>query len=307
MPRYEKWLSGVSVSAATDQVAKTALAERLAAVGHFLDKSIGGSNEGEAIHQMRVWTRRAQAALKLFSPALPNAQLKRMKKLLRKLRRSGGAVRDCDIHLQRLQAEEADVPQRIVRTLKKQRRRVRQELKALRRRMLNDDRYQRRVERLLETIAWPKRHSSREAPGFGAFCKQQLSPLAVQFLNLASANLRNNDTLHALRIAGKQWRYAMELAPSIMPARQHHLLYETLSGIQDRLGEVCDQIAAIDHIHQWLDDSRKKSHRERLQGLLEREGRHLERLRSRLLRWWTPARRRRIRQQWQKAISPSAR
>jgi len=307
MPRYEKWLSGVSSSAATDQVARIALAERLAAVGHFLDKSTRGSNEGEAIHQMRVWTRRAQAALKLFAPALPNAQLKRMKKSLRKLRRSGGAVRDCDIHLQRLQAEETDVPQRIVRALKKQRRRARQELKALRRRMLNDDRYQRRVGRLLESIAWPKRHSNRKAPPFGTFCKQQLAPLAAQFLKLASANLRNNETLHALRIAGKQWRYALELAPSAMPARQHHLLYETLSSIQDRLGEVCDQIAALDHIRHWLDDSRKKSHRERLQGLLEREQRHLERLRSGLLRWWTPARRRRIRLQWQKAISPSAR
>jgi CHAD domain-containing protein len=304
MPRYEKWLSGVTPSAAADQVARTALAERLAAVGHFLDKSIGGSSEDEAIHQMRVWTRRAQTALKLFAPAVPKAQLKRMKKSLRKLRRSGGGVRDCDIYLQRLQTGEVEVPKRIVRALKKQRREARQKLKALRRRMRNGDQYQRQVGRLLEGIAWPKRHSSRQAPLFGAFCKQQLSPLASEFFKLARANLRDDATLHAFRIAGKQWRYAMELAPSVMPPRQHRLLYESLSSLQDRLGEVCDQIAAIDHIRQWLDDSRKKSHRQRLRDLLRREERHLDQLRASLLRWWTPARRRRIRQQWQKANAP---
>lgn len=305
MPRYEKWLSGVSNSAATDQVAKIAIAERLAAVAHFLDKSIGSSDEREAIHQLRVWTRRAATALKLFAPTLPNDQRKRMRKSLRKLRRAGGAVRDCDIHLDRIKEANLEVPDRIVRALKKQRRRARQQLKALRRRMRHDDRYQRRVEQLLESIAWPKRHSSRQAPPFAAFCKQQLTPLAAEFFKLASASLRDDETLHALRIAGKQFRYALELAPSIMPARQHHLLYESLSTIQDRLGEVCDQIAAIAHIREWLDDSSKKSHRQRLKALLAREERHLERLRASLLRWWTPARRRRLRQQWQKAISPS--
>src|SRR5438034_11628632 len=131
MPRFQKWLIGVEPDAPADDVARGALAERLLAVSHFLDKSIGGSDEAEAIHQLRVWTRRASAALKLFEPALPNSQRKRVKKLLRKLRRTAGDIRDCDIHLHRLQHEAAAVPKRVIRALKAERRKARQKLKTL--------------------------------------------------------------------------------------------------------------------------------------------------------------------------------
>jgi CHAD domain-containing protein len=128
MPRFEKWLRGVSSEAPADEVARAALAERLLAVSHFLEKSIGSPDEEEAIHQLRVWSRRATAALKLFEPGLERKQRRRMKKTLRKMRRAAGAVRDCDVHLERLTQDEAQVPKRIVRALKKQRRKARQEL-----------------------------------------------------------------------------------------------------------------------------------------------------------------------------------
>src|SRR5262245_11530452 len=115
MPRFQKWLIAVEPTAPTDEVARLALAERLLAVAHFLDKSIGDTDEAEAIHQLRVWTRRAASALELFDAALPDSRRKRMKKTLRKMRRRAGAVRDCDIHLERLQHEETDVPARVVR------------------------------------------------------------------------------------------------------------------------------------------------------------------------------------------------
>jgi len=53
MPRFEKWLSSVAADAPADQVARCALAERLLAVSHFLDKSVSGPGEAEAIHQFR--------------------------------------------------------------------------------------------------------------------------------------------------------------------------------------------------------------------------------------------------------------
>src|SRR5205809_983760 len=134
MPRFEKWLTTATADAPADSVARAALAERLLAVRHFLDHALSGSDEAEGIHQLRVWTRRASAALKLFAPALPNSQRKRVKKLLRKLRRTAGDIRDCDIHLHRLQHEAAAVPKRVIRALKEERREARQKLKTLRRR-----------------------------------------------------------------------------------------------------------------------------------------------------------------------------
>src|SRR3954468_7714982 len=131
MPRFEKWLTAATPDAPADSVARIALAERLVAVRYFLDKALGGSDEAEQVHQLRVWTRRASAALRLFEPALPRSQARRMKKLLRRLRRAAGAIRDCDIHLQRLRREQAAVPKRVIRELTRQRRQARQKLKKL--------------------------------------------------------------------------------------------------------------------------------------------------------------------------------
>ena len=77
------------------------LAERLLAVSHFLDKSIGASDEAEAIHQLRgLDAAGAAAAIDLFEPGLSKQRRKRMSKILRKIRKRGGAVRDCDVHLE---------------------------------------------------------------------------------------------------------------------------------------------------------------------------------------------------------------
>src|SRR6476646_9779482 len=98
MPRYEKWLTGASPETPTDRVARRALRMRLRAVAHYLDKSVGGDDEAEHVHQIRVWSRRASAALRLFSPAVPKGAKNRVKKTLRRLRRRAGAIRDCDVY-----------------------------------------------------------------------------------------------------------------------------------------------------------------------------------------------------------------
>src|SRR5207237_7473170 len=122
-------------------------------------------------------------------------------------------IRDCDVHLASLK-ETDEAPQRIVSALKDERRAARKKLKALRRRLEKGDRFEDQIKKLLGGIAWPKRHSSRAAPPFGSWCHHELTPLASEFFKLATANLHDDATLHALRIAGKGLRYALELAPA---------------------------------------------------------------------------------------------
>lgn len=298
MPRFQKWLRGVGPDMPADEVARAALGERLLAVSHYLDKCVGDADEAEAIHQLRVWTRRASAALAMFKPALPNSDRKGMKKTLRKVRRRAGAVRDCDVHAQRLQTQEAAVPDRIFAVLKKQRREARQRLKAWRRRLQHNDTFHVRSQRLLESVAWPKRHSTREPPTFAAFCRERLQPLAAAFFDLAESDLKDDKTLHALRIAGKRLRYALELAPSVIPDRTFQDLYQRLDEVQDRLGEVVDQIAAIGHIGSWI-DTMKRKHRFKLRTLLRREEGRLIELRTGLMQWWDTARQSELKTLWQ--------
>lgn len=301
MPRFEKWLTTATADSPADSVARAALAERLLAVCHFLDRALGGAEEAEGIHQLRVWTRRASAALKLFEPAVPDSQRKRMKKSLRKLRRTAGRIRDCDIHLHRLKREEAKIPKRVIRELKRERQEARQKLNKLRRHLQKNGRLQQLIERLLEKIGWPKRHSSREPPPFGSFCLEQLRPLGEDFFKLSGAELSNDKALHALRIAGKRLRYALELAPAALPPRAHRQLCDRLNEVQDRLGEICDQLTAIDRVRECSSESKKKSHQERLGKLAERERRQLEKLRAKLIRWW-PSQCRQLREQWDNVV-----
>jgi CHAD domain-containing protein len=306
MPRFNKWLIGMPAGATVDQVTLRALSVRLRAVAHFLDAAVSGQDEAEGVHQLRIWTRRAGAALRLFRSALPDARRRRMKKLLRKLRKRGGAIRDADVHLERLQAEANSGPKRVIKLLKDERRTARRKLRKLRGRLRKDDRFSVQVEQLLEHIAWPKRHSSRRAPPFAPWCRHELAPLAAHYFELAEGNLEHDDALHALRIAGKRLRYALELSVAALKPWPARRLDEELSAVQDRLGEICDSLAAAAHLRAWIADAKKSEQAQKLRAILAREQERQSIARKALLRWWTSARRARLQRLWKSASSSAS-
>jgi CHAD domain-containing protein len=299
MPRFSKWLINAEPSAPVDRVARRAIAARLRAVAWYF-QAAARDHKAEDIHQLRIWTRRASAALKLFAPAIGEPPAKRLKRTLRELRRAAGRVRDCDVHLQSLR--DSNPPPQLVRKLKKHRRRARKELKALFRWYARKERFSRQVAAVQTVIAWPKRHSSRTAPSFAAWCREQLAPLAQEFFVLATVESGGDAQLHELRLAGKRLRYALELSAAAVPPRTFRRLYDELSGLQDRLGAICDSQSAIKRIHDWKSSANKRKQREQFEALLAREERRLAMLRRQFQRWWSPARCARSRQRWQQVI-----
>lgn len=302
MARYEKWLKFAAADTPADEVARGALTERLLAVSFFLKKSVGSADETEAIHQLRVWTRRAATALDLFAAGLPQRRCERMQKTLHKLRHVAGEVRDCDVQRERLENAKQDVPGSALRSLQKDRRHAGKRLKKLRRRLRRKDRLKLQIEELLEKVAWPKRHSKRLTPPFGALCNRYLAVLADAFFTRSKVSLRNFDNLHQLRIAGKQLRYALELATPIVPARALRKLYDALDEAQDRIGVVCDEKALIDSARKWLAEATKAKQRQRLEKLLKAQERQYDLAHQKLLRWWSAALMRRFRSLW-KAVA----
>jgi CHAD domain-containing protein len=302
MPRFDKWLTTIPNRATVDQVARRALAVRFRAVAHFLEGAVGGPDEMEGVHQLRIWTRRAGAALRLFRVTLPAGRRRRMKKLLRTLRRRAGAVRDADVHLARVQASGQRSLKRVVKLLKEQRRAARRKLRKLRGRLRHDDCFFEDAKRLVEHVAWPKRHSSRAAPDFAPWCRAELAPLAARYFELAEANLQDDDALHALRIAGKRWRYALELSAAALKPRPTRKLDEELAAVQDRLGQICDHLAAVAHFRTWIGKTKKRHQSKKLQALLAHELSRENTARKAFLRWWTPARRARLQRLWKAAL-----
>ena len=301
MPRFNKWLSGIPSGATVDHVARRALAVRLRAVAHYLDAAVSGHDEAEGVHQLRIWTRRAGAALRLFRPALPQARRRAMKKLLRKLRRRAGDIRDADVHLDRLQADDNSAPGHVIKILKKERRTARRKLRKLRSRLRKDDSFAVQVEQLLQQIAWPKRHSTRQAPEFASWCRGELTPLATGYFELAEGNLNNDEELHALRIAGKRWRYALELSVTALKPERCRQLDEELTAAQDRLGEICDQMAAADQLRDWIAAAKKPKRAKKLRAILKGVQPRQSAARAAFVRWWTPARRARLQRLWKSA------
>ncbi|MCA9311587.1 MAG: CHAD domain-containing protein [Phycisphaerales bacterium] len=53
----------------------------------------------EYVHQLRVSTRRASAAIDVFGACLEPRRARRTQKLLKRIRRAAGEARDCDVHL----------------------------------------------------------------------------------------------------------------------------------------------------------------------------------------------------------------
>lgn len=206
-------------------------------------------------------------------------------------------MRDCDVYLEHLQSVDVRPPKRVRKELHREQRAARKEFKARRRRLRQDERFEKKVKALLAKVAWPKRHSSRDAPPYSVWYRNQFSPLAARFLVSGSADLRDNAKLHEFRIATKRLRYALELAGPAIPPRKQRRLYDALSDLQDRLGDVCDRVAATERLLGWLDKADKSKDRRELSDLLNREERALVASRKGFFRSWSSARQKELKAQ----------
>ena len=101
------------------EVALSTLDDRLKTVRKRFSQAVRheGTN-AERVHQLRVATRRAAAALGLYHDFVPRKSAKKMDARLKRIRRTAGDIRDCDMLLARFSSEvaQAESPSFIKRT-----------------------------------------------------------------------------------------------------------------------------------------------------------------------------------------------
>ena len=100
----EQWIIDVSPDDATRAVAARTIESRLTAVRRCLPLAANNPEDPENVHQLRVWARRATAALKLYAKLLPRHRSDSMKKHVKKIRRTANDVRNLDVLIQRLES-----------------------------------------------------------------------------------------------------------------------------------------------------------------------------------------------------------
>jgi CHAD domain-containing protein len=233
---------------------------------HFLRmlNNQAGTREGqdiEALHDMRVATRRMRSALRIFSPYFKRDAIRPHVLGLRRTARTLGEVRDLDVfmekarkYLKTLPPEGADDLAPLLQVWHKQREKARTKMIAY----LDDEKYQRFVRDF---------HRFLTTPGAGARKMKGFPPKPFQVRHVAPRLIYTRwehvqafepvlkdapiSVLHALRIECKRLRYTLEFFAEILGPEAKQVI-EQVVRLQDHLGDLHDADVANTMLSDFL-------------------------------------------------------
>ncbi len=250
-----------------------------------------------AVHQVRVSSRRAVAAIEVFGPFAPPRRASRLQKQLKQLRRAAGAARDLDVLRERWQRSPPEVPNdpqqwthfwacwslaryEAHQSFRRGSRRFREKhpLSAFK--------------LFTQKIRW--RDTGYPEPTLAQFAVDSLVPLVGGFLAAQPDQsvldpLEDLEQWHRLRIAGKQLRYALELFGPALQERYHQEVEPLFQDFQDTLGMLNDHATAEARLRGWQTSSRKrlqKIDQDWLGELIAWERKGQRSARDHLKSWW---------------------
>jgi CHAD domain-containing protein len=288
-PRPDKWVDGVSPADRTTEVAIRTLKSRLGAVQYYLPLAAERAGEDvEHVHQLRVWTRRAEAALKLYANLLPRRRAAWIQKQLKRLRRAANDARDCDVLARRLGEDHDGRARHWLATVRKERAKAQRPLVAMNDRLLRDQRFERRIGELLRRVHPRRRGAVKGGRRFGRWARARLRPIAKRFFGASPSAASDEAALHRFRIRGKELRYAMELLAGAFPPDFRNKLYPVVEALQDRLGEINDLATAQARLRERIEHAGRSPEATRLRRLFDDQQAQLGLDRAEFLSWWTP-------------------
>ncbi len=308
MKRSVAWAVKGSGQVRVPRVAARTLRKRLETVWSELRATCRQRHDAERVHQLRVATRRTLAALSAFHEMIPGKQRQWFEKRLRRIRHAAGTTRDLDVlttELVRPAApgrEEHALPlaararRRLVAMLSKRRDLSRGPIRDVRESLLADD-WPGRMERLIDTVT-----SQTSTEPFAAYARRQFPHLLERFFKRADRQLMAADEIHRLRIAGKKLRYAVEIFAIAFPAATRIACQDALEKLQETLGKFTDHAAAADRFRRWAREDGVGADKKTLTALRRFEDHRAEKARREFAKWWTPARRRELRQSLEQTL-----
>jgi CHAD domain-containing protein len=246
----------------------------------------------EGVHQMRVATRRARAALRAFGDVLPPKAAKRLTRDIRWLTSSLGPLRDLDVQIahidaerERLDARDASAQALYRKHLEKKRRRAHRRLVEA----LASDEYRKLIadfERLLEASA--SYHGPNRLMTIREAAHTQMKPQLDRLL-ARGRNARKRPAsrrLHRLRIALKRLRYQLEYLEGSYGKPMGNLT-RAMEDVQDSLGNHQDAMVAVAQLERFRRKGGLKSgSRKSVKRLIAAEQENAARYRKRFRKDW---------------------
>jgi CHAD domain-containing protein len=215
----------------------------------------------EALHDMRVATRRMRAAFNVFGPAFNKKKTRSLRQGLRTTARVLGAVRDLDVFMEKLQNFQHSLPEAeqeglspLLQTWQQQRETARRQLLQY----LDSKDYLRFKQDMLnfvKTVDLSVKSAPTETP-----IATQLRHIVPRLIYtryetisaydtvLANASL---ETLHNLRLAFKAYRYTLEFFRELLGPEVKPVINE-VKKIQDHLGDLNDADVAGEMLRDQL-------------------------------------------------------
>jgi CHAD domain-containing protein len=289
-----KWIRDLTASTPLADAARRVLTVRLQTVRDCLRLALyEADKDPEHVHQLRVGTRRAQAALDTFAPCLPRKVSRAAKKHLRRLRRTVGQARDWDVFL-------ADLADWAPRQSSRHRPgldflagyALAQRLEAHTRLKHANTDYPFSFDRFLaETVATVRRPRARGVRLLGDLARPLLSGLFKELDQAAARDLGDDEHLHQLRILGKRLRYAMEVFANCFAPPFREQLYPAVKTMQEILGNAndshvaCGRLEALRARLPTMLPSEWKRLRAGIEGMLRHQQERLLRERKHFREW----------------------
>jgi CHAD domain-containing protein len=253
-----KWIKDLESTTPLAEAAALIVAQRLNVVPGSLEIAARSTEDPEHVHELRVATRRADAALVAFRPCFKGSRWKRVRKQLRRIRSAASEARTCDVHAMMLapRLDGAEPVQRravedAIARLGRDRRVAQIHIDEVADRYL-PRRLRRSIAKLIDSTRWPKPGSSlggdaarganpgAAAPTLRTAAAIELPALLDRVYATAEADLSSLENLHELRLAAKKLRYAMEIFAPCFQKSYRTLLYPPVKALQDRLGRIND-------------------------------------------------------------------
>ncbi len=290
-----KWISDLAADTPLTEAAQRVLTARLNAVGQHLPTAAVEGEETEPVHQLRVATRRARAALDLFADCLPDKTYRDVRKQLRRIRRAAGAARDWDVFLEGLHTPgRAPVAKArpgldfLAGWAFAQRQLAQVDLQAAIRK------HEAEFEQLTaETVAAVQQsRDGLHGQTLGDLARQRLASLFQDLDEAASGDLTDYTHLHQVRITGKRLRYALEIFVDCFGTALRESIYPAVEEMQEMLGRANDSHVAAERLtvlRLRLSATRPadwKRFHPGIEKLLRYHQQRLPRERQQFLRWW---------------------
>src|SRR5947209_13516789 len=211
-----KWIKGLKAKMPLADAARRVLQVRLEVVRTRLPLALREPDKDpEHVHQLRVGTRRAGAAVEIFEPCLRGKPYRGAGKAMKKLRRAAGEARDWDVFHDMLTAQlDSAKPNEktgidlLLGYARGQRDVAQMHLtEVAETKSGNVDAL---IEKTLKCVRRPRKGPEKLVD----LARPLLADLLADLDKAVARDLSRYENLHLVRIAGKRLRYAMEVFAS---------------------------------------------------------------------------------------------